>query len=113
MAKQMLGVATVNGKINEAQQLSRVAVLTKFYDHSLQAMVRADQAKRYMLERGLDWKVVKAGYISGKLFSTWNETYCQQAEKLGQTRHLNGDGAEVWKRERRTPVEHNARIHVL
>ena len=86
-AKELLGVTvpTHNGK-----SLSRIAILTKFYDHSLQAMVRADQAKRYMLERGLDWKVVKAGYISGKLFSTWNETYCQQAEKLGLLKKVNG-----------------------
>lgn len=76
-AKQLLG------HHHEKQTLSRVAIFTKFYNSSLQAISRSEQAKRYAIERCLDWKPLKIGYISGKVFAKWTGTYNEQAAKAG------------------------------
>jgi len=78
------GLGHVNGtSTGNGQALSRMAMLTKFYDSSLQGMSKSESAKTYATERGLDWKGLPIAFAGNRVQSKWNDTYKQQAEQLG------------------------------
>lgn len=77
-AKQMLGVT---GNTNEGQQLSRIAILTKFYDSCLQDIGKSKQAKAYLKERGLTPQ--NTGFVPVNVQAHWNDHFKQQAATIG------------------------------
>lgn len=63
--------------------LSRQAVLTKYYQGSLQGIFRSERAKAYAKERGLDVARLGIGFTSDKLALDWNNTLQESAVKVG------------------------------
>ncbi len=84
-AKALLGVTPMNGRpsSNEEVTLSHIALLTKFYDSSLQSINRNERAQNYAKERGLNWKQLNIGSIGEQVSASWNSTYLQQAAAIG------------------------------
>lgn len=89
-AKSLLGHVNGTTETNSLSQpslggqtLSRMAVLTKFYDSSLQAIGKSTPAKNHASARNLDWKTLKIGFAGNRLQNKWNEPYKQQAAQVG------------------------------
>jgi DNA primase len=68
--------------MNEGTMLSRQAVLTKYYQGSLQAMIRSARAREYVKERNLNDQL-GIGFTSDKLALDWNKALQESAVKIG------------------------------
>ena len=72
--------------IAEAAQLSRIAVLTKFYQSTRNSFAKTKAARQYTQERGLDADRNKLAYVPNAIPKSWTSVYQQSAEQLGLLR---------------------------
>lgn len=56
----------IDGDSSPAEQLSRIAVLSKMFGYFKKAVYNSAPAKAYLEERHLDYKTVEVGYNSGQ-----------------------------------------------
>ena len=72
--------------VDNAAQLSRVAVLTKFYQSTRNSFAKTKAARQYAEERGLDPERHKLAYVPDTIPKSWTKVYQQSAEQLGLLR---------------------------
>jgi len=87
-AKSLLGhdkseQTTETKNTNEVEQLSRVAVFTKFLESCKSGMAKSERARKYATERGLDFEKLKIGFASDKVPVSWNNHYKESAAAIG------------------------------
>ena len=63
--------------------LSRIAILTKYYQGSLHAMQRSTKGQEYATSRGLDYEKLQIGYCGYEVGKSWNKNLQESAEKIG------------------------------
>jgi DNA primase len=80
-AKALLGYSEI--KTNNAQALSRVAILTKYLESCKSGMVKSERAKKYATERSLDVERLKIGFGNEKIPVSWNDHYKESAAAIG------------------------------
>ena len=72
--------------VDTAIQLSRIAVLTKFYQSTRNSFAKTKAARQYAEERGLDTEKNKLAYVPDAIPKSWTNTYQQSAEQVGLLR---------------------------
>lgn len=89
-AKELIGAPStkLNAHIPEPVQLSRVAVLTKFYQSARNSFAKTKAAQQYTQARGLDVEKrsaaqLKAGYVRDAIPDSWTQHYISSAEQVG------------------------------
>ena len=70
----------------DADRLSRIAVLTKFYQSTRNSFAKTKAARQYAQERGLDPERHKLAYVPNAIPKSWTEVYQQSAEQVGLLR---------------------------
>lgn len=70
----------------DADRLSRIAVLTKFYQSTRNSFAKTQAARQYAKERGLDPDRHKLAYVPQAIPKSWTNAYQQSAEQLGLLR---------------------------
>lgn len=73
----------VGGEIKPSIQLSRVAILTKYYQGTLHAIHQSKKAQAYVASRGLDYHKLNIGFCGYGIGKKWNKDLHQRAEQLG------------------------------
>ena len=68
------------------QHLSRIAVLTKFYQSTRNGFAKSQVAQEYAQARGLDLDKHKLAYVGQVIPKSWTEAYRQSAEQMGLLR---------------------------
>lgn len=68
------------------QHLSRIAVLTKFYQSTRNGFVKSQVAQEYAQTRGLDLDKHKLAHVGQVIPKSWTEAYRQSAEQMGLLR---------------------------
>lgn len=81
-AKVLLG-HLANPSIQQGEQLSRVAILTKYFESSYQVLTKNEAAKDYTASRNLNYKTLSMGFSGERVQAKWNAAYKTQAERLG------------------------------
>lgn len=80
-AKSLLAYTPENPKpINE---LSRVAVITKYLEGCRKGMSASERAKTYATQRGLDFQSLKIGFSNEKIPIAWSHDYKESAVQVG------------------------------
>lgn len=88
-AKSLLGhpdkseQVTETKSTNEIEQLSRVAVFTKFLESCKSGMAKSERPRKYATERGLDFEKLKLGFTNDKVPVSWNNHYKESAAAIG------------------------------
>ena len=85
-AKDMIGVAKPSISkdiIINPRKLGGQAILTKYYQSSIQSMARSKKGKVYVESRNLDYKNLGIGFCGYDVGKTWNKDLQTSAEKLG------------------------------
>jgi len=67
----------------DGQELSRIAIMQKFFDGCRKGIGNAGRAREYATGRGLDYQTLKLGFSGEKTPINWGLTYKQQAMKAG------------------------------
>ena len=68
------------------QHLSRIAVLTKFYQSTRNGFAKSQVAQEYAQARGLDLDKHKLAHVGQVIPKSWTEAYRQSAEQMGLLR---------------------------
>ena len=68
------------------QHLSRIAVLTKFYQSTRNGFAKSQVAQEYAQTRGLDLDKHKLAHVGQVIPKSWTEAYRQSAEQMGLLR---------------------------
>ena len=75
-AKALIGQpTTINNTEPNASALSRVAILTKFYQSTRNSFVKTEAAKQYAQQRGLDASKNKLAYVRDAIPKSWTKAY--------------------------------------
>jgi DNA primase len=82
-AASLITTTTTTTMSDNGTMLSRQAVLTKYYQGSLQAMSRSERSREYAKERNLDAHKLGIGFTSDKLALDWNKALQESAVKIG------------------------------
>lgn len=61
----------------------RQAILTKYYQSTIQAMYRSKKGKNYTDQRGLDYEKLGIGFCGYEVGKTWSDELKTNAERLG------------------------------
>ncbi len=94
-AKSLLGYTL--DTVKPAQELSRVAVLAKYFESCRNAMAKSERAKGYATGRGLDFDRLKIGYCSEKVPVSWSDPYKASASQLGVISKVHGGYSNRFK----------------
>ena len=81
-AKSLLGYVESKSKDNN-QELSRVAILTKYQASAQKGISGSERARSYATERSLDWERLKIGFIGDRVPDSWNDHYKGSATSIG------------------------------
>jgi DNA primase len=84
-AKELIGPEAGSQSINSKveTQLSRIAILTKYYQSSLKAISKSPRAKEYASKRHLDINKLGIGFSGEEIGRRWNNHLQESALKLG------------------------------
>jgi DNA primase len=70
----------------ETETVSRIAVLTKYYQSCLQGMSRSPQAKEYAQQRNLNADLLGIGFNGADFYKKWNEVLSESGVQVGLLR---------------------------
>jgi len=73
---EALTKATERLQTNPIQQMSRIAVISKYYQSALHAMARSKKGKSYAEQRNLNYEKLGIGYCGYEVGKTWNKDSC-------------------------------------
>lgn len=73
----------VSNPASNGQQLSRIAIMQKFFDGCRKGISGAQRAREYATGRGLDYQSLKLGFSGEKTPINWSLAYKEQAMKAG------------------------------
>lgn len=82
-AKQAVSTAKAKGS-----ELSRIAVLSRFWQQAKEAFSKSVKAKEYFIERQLEATALEVGYAVERYYAEWNEPMKKAAAEIGLIRQL-------------------------
>jgi DNA primase len=82
-AASMITTTTTTTMSDNGTMLSRQAVLTKYYQGTLQAMKRSAQGQGYAKERGMDYSTLGIGFTWEGLGKDWTKALRESLIKIG------------------------------
>jgi DNA primase len=71
---------------NQTETVSRIAVMTKYYQSCLQGMSRSPQAKEYAKQRNLNADLLGIGFNGAEFYKKWNDVLAESGVQVGLLR---------------------------
>lgn len=71
---------------SQTETISRIAVMTKYYQSCLQGMSRSPQAKEYAKQRNLNADLLGIGFNGADFYKKWNEVLSESGVQVGLLR---------------------------
>ena len=81
--KALKKAAELCGETPKEPKPSRTAILTKFYQSTLQAINKSTNGKEYIASRSIDYNQLHIGFSGYAIGKTWDKELYSQAEQLG------------------------------
>lgn len=87
-AKSLLGHPPVGGQATEtkavqSEELSRVAILAKYFESCRKGIASSERTRTYATERGLGWQGLKLGSTNERVPEAWNKNFKESAAAIG------------------------------
>jgi DNA primase len=82
-AKALINPITMT---SQTETVSRIAVMTKFYQSCLQGMSRSPQAKEYAKQRNLNADLLGIGFNGADFYKKWNDVLAESGVQVGLLR---------------------------
>lgn len=68
---------------SQDHELSRVAILSKYFESCRKALSASERARTYATERRLNWQRPNIGFSNDKVPDSWNKQYKESASGIG------------------------------